>query len=326
MSDVYQNWRDRLAGKDVPTHSDRADPGYYKVRAGRDGAWQPCAIWYRGDELVCRVGSEARDPLATWTYAVKNPIAKDVAKFAFDKGYFPDEPKPIARSNMPSDPFESLLAEIEDKTAQAEELLKHDITDQQACDLRRNMHAQLLALNKSADAMHKEEKAPILEAERNIEAKFAFRKTVASLASALRENFGRWMAAEERRQQEEARRKFEAARAAAEVERKRIEAERAKLKEDDPISALTSPEPELPELPLAPEPVKVSAGGGFGRKAGLKTDWAPEITDYKLAALHVIEHDDVRAAVEKVITRMVKAAKGKVQIPGVAVQTVRKAA
>ena len=46
----------------------------------------------------------------------------------------------------------------------------------------------------------------------------------------------------------------------------------------------------------------------------------------ELAALHVIEHDDVRAAVEKVITRMVKAAKGKAQIPGVAVQEVRKAA
>jgi hypothetical protein len=326
VSDEFQNWRDRLAGKDVPTHSDRADPGYYKVRAGRDGPWQPCAIWYRGDELVCRVGSEARDPLATWTYAVKNPIAKDVAKFAFDNGYFPDEPKPVAMSNAHSDPYEQLKAEILDKVEQAQAALAQPVETQMGCDLLRNLQAGLLALNKKADAMHREEKAPVLERAKTVDDRFRFRETVADVATKLRGKFEAFLRAEERRQRDESERKFREEQARVAAERARIEAEQAKLKADDPVAFHTSPEPELPELPLAPEPVKVSAGGGFGRKTGLKTDWAPEITDYKLAALHVIEHDDVRTAVEKVIARMVKAAKGKVQIPGVAVQTVRKAA
>jgi hypothetical protein len=330
MTDVYAPYRALLAGKDVPIHADQPYPGYYKVRSGRDGPWQPCAIWYPSgsDELVCRVGSETRDPVATWTYAAKNPVAKDAARFAFENGYFPDEPKPTSPSNMPADPFEALLAEMTDKSAQADELLAKnpEIKSQQVCDLARNLQAQLLDINKRADAMHKEEKAPILEKERQVEEKFRFRAAVKVLSERLRQRFGAFLAAEERRQQEEARRKFEAERAAAEAERQRLEAERAKQKEDDPIAFHTSPEPELPDLPLAPEPVKVNAGGGFGRKAGLRTDWVPEITDYKLAALHVMEQDDVRAAVEKVITRLVKAAKGKINIPGVTVQTVRRAA
>jgi hypothetical protein len=295
----------------------------------RSDAWLPVAIGYdEFENLTALVDGQKANPLDIWTWCAKHPVTQDAYKFRKANGHWPDEPKPVVRSNMPADPFEALLAEMGDKTAQADELLaKHpEIKTQQVCDLARNLQAQLLDINKRADAMHKEEKAPVLEKERQIEEKFRFRAAVKVLSERLRQRFGAFLAAEERRQQEEARRKFEAERAAAEAERKRLEAERAKQKEDDPVAFHTSPEPELPDLPLAPEPVKVNAGGGFGRKAGLRTDWVPEITDYKLAALHVMEQDDVRAAVEKVIARMVKAAKGKISIPGVTVNSVRKAA
>jgi hypothetical protein len=324
VSDIYQNWRDRLAGKDVPIHADHPDPGYYKVRDGRDGPWRPCAIWPNNGELVCRVGSDTRDPLVTWSFAAKSPIAKDVAKFAFENGYFPDEPKPVALSNMPSDPFEALMVEIEDKSAQAEELLTGDVTSQQGCDLARNMQAQLLALNKRADAMHKAEKAPVLLQQREIDERFRFRDKVADIASRLRFKFEGFLRAEERRQREEADRKHREETARIEAERKRIEAERAKLKEDEPVAFHTSPEPELPELPTAPEPVKVSAGGGFGRRAGLKSVWAATLSDIDAALAHYKDNAKVRELIQKLADADVRA--GKRNVPGFAISEERRAA
>jgi hypothetical protein len=327
MTDIYAPYRAMLAGKEVPIIADEPYPGRYKMKRG--DAWLPVAIGYdEFENLTALVDGKPANPLDIWTWCAKWPVTQDAYKFRKANGHWPDEPKPIARSNRPTDPFEALLADVQDKSSQAEDLLSKnpEIKTQVVCDLFRNLQAQLLDLNRTADAMHEGEKRPVLEKGKEIDERFRFRAAVKVLSERLRQRFGAFLAIEERRQREAAQREFEAKRAAAEAERKRIEAERAKLKEDEPIAFHTSPEPELPELPIAPEPVKVQAGGGFGRKAGLRTDWVPEITDYKLAALHVIEHDDVKAAVEKVIARMVKAAKGKVDIPGVAVQEVRKAA
>ena len=41
---------------------------------------------------------------------------------------------------------------------------------------------------------------------------------------------------------------------------------------DDPIAALTSPEPDLPDIPDKPDEVKVQVGGGTGARAGLTTN------------------------------------------------------
>jgi hypothetical protein len=227
---------------------------------------------------------------------------------------------------MPADPFEALTAEAQDRIAQAQEWLTINapIGDQVACDKARNMQAALLVLLKTADGMHETEKRPHLEAGRAVDRRYGFREDIKDWSAKLRTVFEQFLRAEERRQQEEAARKHRDEVAKVEAERARIEAERAKKLEEDPIGALTDPEPELPELPLVPEPVKVQAGGGLGRKSGLRDGWEFEITDYKLAALHVIEQPDVSAAVGKVIARMVKASKGRVQIPGVKVNTVRK--
>lgn len=324
MTDVFQNWRDRLAGKDVPIHANHPQPGYYKIRDGRGGPWKPCAIWYRDNELVCRVGNETRDPLVTWSFAAGYPIAKDVAKFAFENGHFQDEPAPTVRSNMPADPFEALLAEIEDKSAQAEELLAKDVKSQTECDLFRNVQAQLLALNKRADTMHKEEKAPLLEKTRAVDERFRFREKVADIASRLRSRFEAFLRAEERRQREEAERKHREEMARVEAERKRLEAERAKQKEDDPVAFHTSPEPELPEMPAAPEPVKVQAGGGFGRKAGLKSVWVATLADMDAALAHYKDNAKVRDLIQKLADADVRA--GKRSLPGFTVNEERKAA
>ena len=96
--------------------------------------------------------------------------------------------------------------------------------------------------------------------------------------------------------------------------------------QDDPIAALTEPEPELPIIPAAPEPVKVQAGGGIGRAAGLKTVYEPEITDYQKTLAHYQNHPDVQAVIEKLVKAETRLHKAATNIPGVTVRTERRAA
>lgn len=315
MTDVYQSWRDMVDGKKVAVGVDRPVPGYFKKREGKGGPWRPVAIWWKDGELVARVGNDWADPAQVWSWCAANPIAKDVAKFAFENGHWPDEPPPMQRSNMPSDPLEALKAEIEDKTAAAERLLADnpEIKSQLACDLARNIQAELLALNKRADGMFHGEKDPLTEAGRIVDEKFRFRAAVKVLSDRLRSRFETFMRVEERRQQAEAEAKFKAERAAAEAERQRIEDEQAKLMRDDPISALTSPPPEVPELPLAPESVKVNAGGGFGRKAGLKTKRTLQITDLDAVFQYFKGREEVHVVLSKLANASLRAG---VEVPG----------
>lgn len=320
MSDIYQPYRDMLAGLDVPIHADVPYPGRYKMKRG--GAFVPVAIGPDAD--IALVDGQPTDPVAVWTYCAKYPVTQDAYKFRIANGHWPDEPRPAPLSNRPADPFAALLADIEDKTKQADQLLKREITTQTDCDLARNIQAGLLALKKSADAMHKDEKARPLEQCRAIDTKFGFRDDIADLAARVRSKFEAWMRAEERRQREEADRKFREEQARVEAERKRLEAERAQQMEDDPIAALTSPPPEMPEAPTAPEPVKVQAGGGVGRKAGLKSVWVPVMTDYKAALAHFADNAKVRELVQKLGEQAVKG--GARDVPGFEVKEERRAA
>jgi hypothetical protein len=323
MTDVYAPYRAMLAGKEVPIFEDQPYPGRYKMKRG--DAWLPVAIGYdEFENLTALVDGGRVNPLDIWTWCAKHPVSQDAYKFRKANGHWPDEPKSVVLSNMPSNPYDALMVEIEDKWAQAEELLKTDVISQQGCDLARNMQAQLLALNKRADAMHKAEKMPLLEQTRAVDERFRFRDKVTDIASRLRFKFEAFMKAEERRQREEADRKHREEMARVEAERKRIEAERAKLKEDEPIAFHTSPEPELPEMPTAPEPVKVSAGGGFGRKAGLKSVWVASLSDLDAAIAHYKDNAKVRELIQKLADTDVRA--GKRNVPGFAISEERRAA
>ena len=323
MRDIYQPYREMLAGRPVPIHEDQPYPGRYKLKRG--DTWLPVAIAQDpfGTIQALVDGIEA-NPVEIWTWCAKWPVTQDAYKFRRANGHWPDEPRPVVRSNRPADPFEALLADIEDKSKQAEEFLKGDIKSQTDCDLARNMQAGLLDLNKRASAMHKDEKAKPLEQCRAIDAKFGFRDTIADIAARMRSKFEAWMRAEERRQREEADRKFREEQARVAAERARIEAERAKQMDDDPIAALTSPEPELPEPPAAPEPVKVSAGGGFGRKAGLKSVWVATMQDIDAALVHYRDNAKLRELVQKLADADVRG--GKRAVPGFTVTEERKAA
>lgn len=354
MSDIYAFWRARVAGKSgnqlppalptigAPIAGENPQPGLWKVRLAKGATPVLMQIWLADAETFAAV-AQWRDGLTLagmiagkpadhqaivdrWLFAA--PATKEEAAHWRQHGRWPPDapPLPPRTDNQPADPFEALKIEAEQRIEQAEARLAKPIADQTACDMARNLQAELLALQKRADAMHDEEMRPHLEAERAVHRRYDFRAALKDWAARLRGAFEKWMAAEERRLQAEADRKYAEERAAAEAERARIEAERAKKLQDDPVSALTDPEPELPPLPAAPGTVRVQSGGGVGRKAGLKSDWEIEVTDYKLAALRVIEDPDVAKAVGKALQRIVRAAKGKIEIPGVKITEVRRAA
>lgn len=312
-----------------PVHEGKPEPGYYRTRAYKGGPFLPVAIWKEGEQMVCRVGAQMADVNETWLYCADKRVPKADAMHAFETGRWPDEPPPIqTRSNMPSDPFEALKVEIDDKQAQAEEWLKAhpEVKTQQDANLARNMQAALLGLNERADEIFEAEKRPIRQQGKAVDDKFRFRQAVADVAVRLRKAYERFLVAEENRQKAEAEAKLKAEQERVLAERQRLEADRATKVRDDPVSALTEAPPQMPELPLVAEPVKIQAGGGVGRKAGLKDNWIGIIEDYPATLAHFAQHPDVRGVVEKLVKHVVKDAKGSCKIPGVKIKNERVAA
>ncbi len=309
-------------------NADKPRAGWYKLRYDRNGPWQPVAIWQQDGELVCRVGNKTDDPHRVWTWCADKPVAKEAAKFAFANGYWPDEPAPVPLSNLPADPFEALKIEIEAQRTRAEEWLgKRPTVMQQAdADLATNMQRELLKLLTRADGMFTAEKEPLLSASRACDDKYRFRAVAKDVAEKLRKVFGKFLAEKEARLQAEAAAEFQAQRAKAEAERKRLEAEREAKLRDDPVAALTESPPELPLGPLAPEPVKVAAGGGIGKRAGLQDVWIGTVNDYATAAAYFADHPKLRETVDKLVAHQCKDLKSATKIPGVTVTKERRAA
>jgi hypothetical protein len=322
-----------------PIMADKPQVGFYYSKASKDGGKIPACIYddKNGDRVI-RLGTKAeytlQDATARWTWVADRPVSREDYVVAWETEVWPDgsptrAPDLPRGSNLPTDPFERLQAEVDDKLEQAKALLESLAAKTPAkvdADKARNIQADLLIHKKTADDMHEIEKAPHLEACRDVDKKFSFRKTVEDVSKQLRTFYSNWAAAEEQRLRAEAQKKFEAERAAAEAERQRILAEREKLRQDDPISALTSDEPELPAVPTGPAAVKVNVGGGVGRAAGLKSDWDYELLDYEAAVNHYRNHRDIKAAVEKLIKAQVKLDKDAANIPGVRVIEKRVAA
>jgi hypothetical protein len=323
MSDDFQNWRDALAGNEVALHADIPHPGYYKMRKGKDGPWQPVAIWRKDGHLVCRVAGDMVDPLSVWTWCAKNPIAKDAAKQAFDTGSFPGE---IAIGHNSGDV--SLAEEIAEAREQAMGWLgKTPIADKVTADMAANYRARLLDLSKKADSEREGKIRPHLDAQKTINAEY---KPLVDGAKAdadkIRGALSAYLAAEEAKARAEAERKAreenerrmaewkrqqeEAAAARAEAEKARQAAQEAEIPPPPPEPM---PEPPSPVF-VAPEPVKLQAGGQRGKKASLRTLTRYELTDYAAALAHCKDHADVRAAVEKVAFAQVRAGAA---VPGV---------
>jgi len=319
--DEFQHWRDSLAGHDMPIHADVPQSGYYRMREGKTGRWLPVAIWTVNSKRVCRVGNEARDPSAVWTFCAGNPVSKDAAKQAFETGEWPGDAPAIGHNSGDL----TLAEQIKEYAAMALGWLrKSGITDKVSLDTAANYRAELLRLGKEADAQRASEKKPHDDAAKAVQAKWKPIVDEADLAAnALRQALTLYMREEERRLEAERRAKWLAEQKAAEDARKAAEAERAKQMRDDPIAALTSPDPELPMTPPPPEPVKVQAGGQRGRKTGLREVTVYTVTDHAACLAFFAEHEETKALVAKLAERVAKTG---VAVPGLTISKEKVAA
>jgi hypothetical protein len=310
MTDQWQWWREALAGKTQAIVESEPRSGYFKMRKGKDGPWLPVVIWEKDGALVCRVADDVKDPHDVWTWCAGNPVAKEAAKQAFETGSWPGDVPQIGDNSGTL----SLPEEIDDATSQALQwLTTSGVTDKVTADMAANYRARMLDLSKRADKQRETEKRPHDDAAKAVQAKWKpYVDKAADTAVRLRDALSKFLAAEEAKARK-------AAEEAARIENEKRMAEFRRQQEEAAKAAATAPKDE-PPLPLeaptfvAPEPVKIQAGGQRGKKASLRTLTKYEISDFDAALAHVKNSPDVRAAVEKVAFAQARAG---ATVPGV---------
>lgn len=303
--DEFQNWRDALAGKDVALNADTPHSGYYKMRASKDGPWQPVAIWTKDGKQIARVADKVREPVDIWTYVAKNPVTKEAAKHAFEHGTWPGD---IGHNSGDL----TLADEIKETIGQALEWLKSSgVKDKTTMDMAANYRAKLIELSKKADAERDSKVRPHLEAQRDINAEYKpLVDSAKTAAETVRAALTKYMAAEEEKARKAAEEKARAEneKRMAEFKRQQEEA-RGSVSVDPEIDAMG----DMPVM-VAPEPVKIQAGGQRGKKASLREITRFRLDDYAKALAAVKDHPDVIAAVEKVAFAQARAG---ATVPGV---------
>lgn len=309
MTDAYTYWREACAGTFGPITADHPQPGRYRMRKGKDGPYLPVAIFVQDGVTKAAVGKEFVDPLTIWTWCADKPVSEADYKHALATGQWPGD---IGHNSGDL----SLKEEIEDRASTALEwLATNGIKTKIDADTAANYRAAMLELRKRAETEHKAEKAPHLEAGKRVDAKYKpLIETADGAGATLRTELGKYLAKVEAEENARKRAAYEAEQAAIKAKWLAEAAERAKKMERDPIAALTDPEPELPVLPVAPEPVKVSAGGQRGRVTGLKTVTSYVVVDHAVALAFFADSEDVRQLVASLAA---KASKAGVTVPGV---------
>lgn len=305
-------WRAALAGKKPAIHANDPQPGYF--RGKHDGA-PVAAMIFPNDNggLSARLGNIVVDPYKVWVQLARHPITEEAARCWFEHGRWPHE------EVLASDPshddgtltgigHNSGVIEIEDggaadifdeisRKAQIEvdhatEWLKRSgVKDQKQADICGDMIDAMRKLWKRADDARADEKQPHLDAERAVDNKWRpVLKSLKDAGDALKDAAVAWKRAEDARRAKEAA-EAEAAHLAA------IEA--AQAKGELPV--------DVPELPPAPEPVRI--GGTSGRRIGFRTTETVVVIDvakaYRLKAIK--EHPAVLAAIEAACNDLFKA-------------------
>jgi len=185
-------------------------------------------------------------------------------------------------------------------------LTKVGITNKTTMDMAANYRARFLELIKNAKAEKEEKVRPHLDAQRAINAEYMpLIEAAESAASIVRDALSKYMAAEEAKVRAAAIETARVENAKRQAEYERQKAAAAKYDEETP--------PAPPEM-VAPEPVKLQAGGQRGKKASLREVKKFALSDYAAALAHAKDHPDVIAAVEKVCFAQARAG---ATVPGV---------
>lgn len=183
---AYQHWADSLAGLRPPIHASEPQCGYY--RAKFNGAAVPAYIWPNPTtgKLHCLLGTQECDPAKVWLRLAHNPISEQAARFWFEHGRWqheppaPDDvPQPSVGAEVGPPPRKPAIGDNSGEPAAAwlahasEWLERHrqiaSIVEADTCgDLIADGRKHLA----SGEASRVAEKAPHLEAGRQVDAKW----------------------------------------------------------------------------------------------------------------------------------------------------------
>jgi len=343
--DVYAHWRERLkTGAELGTpglpylpgtNQDDPQPGLYRVRENKGSPLVPMQIWLvNADGATMHTwddGLELRGTIAGLKSSVANlgqrwmwahPVSKADKAHYDEHGHWPDDIPKIGDNSGNVTPIE----ELQDYIEQAVKWIDgREIKDAQTANQAGNYVGKIAALRLAIDKEREAKVRPHLDAQQQINGEYnPLIKTAKDLETQIKRAMDAFAATEKRRLEAEARAKYEAERAKAEAERARAEAERAEYLKANPIAEFTDPEPERePELPMAPEPVKVSLGGAHGKRITLRTVTEYELVDYNATVQFLKDNPKV----VELITSIARAqAKAGVAVPGVVAKQVEKVA
>jgi hypothetical protein len=347
--DQYEKWRkacELSAGRELSREQMQQlgftlEPlsGFWRRRAYKDGPFVAIAIWRdEAGALWCLQNGEPKDcDDQMWTYCCKWPISEELYHSVTAGGAWPEEP-PTRQDNQPAktgDAFTDLSAEYQAEREQAETFLKKPITTQQQADTAAVWSKRIAAIAKKATDLHKVEKQPSLDEGRRVDDKWRdLKEQPADLSKRLKRHMDAFLQEQERIERERVRA------AQAEADRIRREAEEAeKRAAEAALAAERSPgvasdlqaqaEAEADRLARQAADAEREAqahnpnAGRTGAKVALRTFVSARVTDYREAALALLAHPEMRALIDQLANRAVKA--GTV-LPGVEKVEERRAA
>jgi hypothetical protein len=181
QDDQYAYWYAVLRGEKVPMVETEPQLGFYRCRSHRDAPWLPVAIFdaERGDQItrVALVDGKPADLIKTWLQCADKAVAHANYEARIQRGKWPGDYTPLA-VNDDGDPlgnftgnYADLLSAELDNAAEWLASIK-TITEESDAHKAANIASVIRKLKTKAEKLHKEEKAPHLEACRAVDEKF----------------------------------------------------------------------------------------------------------------------------------------------------------
>ena len=184
--DLWQWWRDQLAGAPPDLNESNPHAGFYrqsfKAHYGARKTYLPVAYWPgENDNLNCRIGDQDVTPEKvrdTWVNVGKHPVTEEAYRAVAERGEpWPDEHElvPMQGDNLPpeDDSYEGLRDAIEPLAKEAFKRIEGPpIVDQAEADRIANLADRLAELWKKTETARKEERRPHDEACKEIQKKW----------------------------------------------------------------------------------------------------------------------------------------------------------
>ena len=200
--DVWQWWRNALAGEVGPIHEDQPMAGFYRVKS------DAVAIWREGDDVLAeRAGKAVTDVCALWTYAAKRPISVELYESVAERGEpWPDAIDVVAGPghNAPDEHGSIVddLATLHTSWMTWLSSIGGTITTQEQADKAATYAERIKLVEKRATEAHKVEKAPHLEGGRVVDARWKpVISDAATVARTVKDAVGLYLLAEKRRRE-----------------------------------------------------------------------------------------------------------------------------